>query len=91
KILHANIFLILLEFSSFIFIKSIILVLPIITILLLINIIMSILNRLSPQISIFSVGFSINLLVGIFLLSYFISIILPSFEDLFYKISVFVL
>ncbi|MBZ2279693.1 flagellar biosynthetic protein FliR, partial [Buchnera aphidicola] len=87
KIFNANIFLMLLEFSSVIFIKSMIFILPIMIVLLLINIVMSILHRLSPQISIFSIGFSINLIIGIFLLSFFIPIMFPSFEGLFYKIT----
>ncbi|CAL4318882.1 Flagellar biosynthetic protein FliR [Buchnera aphidicola (Protaphis terricola)] len=71
--LNTDIFFTLLKFSSSIFLNSLMFVLPIMLFLLLSNLIMSILNRLSPQISIFSIGFPLNLLIGILVLYYFIS------------------
>ena len=44
--------------------------LPVLTALLIINISMGILNRASPQFSIFSVGFPITLLTGVVLLTF---------------------
>ncbi|CAL4318910.1 flagellar biosynthetic protein FliR [Buchnera aphidicola] len=71
----------LLQFSSSIFLNGIIFALPIMIFLLLSALIMSILNRLSPQISIFSIGFPLNLLIGMFIIYYLISIIFPFFKN----------
>ncbi|QCI19206.1 flagellar biosynthetic protein FliR [Buchnera aphidicola] len=61
------------------FIHGIILVLPIIILVLLVNIILAFLNRISPQISIFSISFPFTILVGIFSLYFFI----PTFYIMF--------
>lgn len=87
--LKNNIFVILLKFSSNIFLNSIMLILPIIIFLLLSNLIMSILNRLSPQMSIFSIGFPLNLLVGIITLYYLVSISFPIFNNLLNQLILF--
>ncbi|QCI16919.1 flagellar biosynthetic protein FliR [Buchnera aphidicola (Aphis helianthi)] len=85
----SNIFFVLLKFSSSIFLNSIMFVLPIMIFLLLSNIIMSILNRLSPQISIFSIGFPLNLLIGLVVLYYLISISFPIFNKLLHQLTSF--
>ncbi|QCI24189.1 flagellar biosynthetic protein FliR [Buchnera aphidicola (Muscaphis stroyani)] len=87
--LHSNIFFILSKFSSFIFINGVMFVLPIIIFLLSISIIMSFLNRLSPQMSIFSIGFSLSLLIGIFMLYAMISIIFPLFQSFLNELKIF--
>lgn len=78
--ISSNFFWSLLKFSSSIFLNGIIFVLPIMIFLLLSTLIMSILNRLSPQISIFSIGFPLNLLVGMLIIYYLTSIIFPFFK-----------
>jgi len=88
--LNMNIFFILLKFSGNIFLNGILLVLPIMIVLLAISFIMSLLNRLSPQISIFSIGFSLNLLVGIIVLYSLISIIFPFLEKLLHELMFFI-
>ncbi|QCI17496.1 flagellar biosynthetic protein FliR [Buchnera aphidicola (Acyrthosiphon lactucae)] len=80
--LNANIFFILLKFSSYIFLNSVLFVFPIMIFLLSLSVIMSLLNRLSPQISIFSIGFPLNLLLGILVLYFLIPIIFPFFEKI---------
>ncbi|QFQ32822.1 flagellar biosynthetic protein FliR [Buchnera aphidicola (Aphis fabae)] len=87
--LKSNVFFILLKFSSNIFLNSIMLILPIMIFLLLSNLIMSILNRLSPQISIFSIGFPLNLLIGIIMLYYLIFISFPIFNKLLNQLILF--
>ena len=72
-----------------IFLNSIMLIFPIMIFLLLSNLIMSILNRLSPQISIFSVGFPLNLLIGILMLYYLMSISFPIFNNLLNQLMFF--
>jgi flagellar biosynthetic protein FliR len=51
-----------------IFSSGLMLALPLITALLTLNLAMGILNRASPQFSIFAVGFPLTLLAGIFML-----------------------
>lgn len=75
--LNVNIFFILLKFSSSIFLNGLLLVLPIMIILLSISFVMSLLNRLSPQISIFSIGFPLNLILGMLMLYFLIPVMLP--------------
>ncbi|QCI20239.1 flagellar biosynthetic protein FliR [Buchnera aphidicola (Brachycaudus cardui)] len=88
--INKNIFFSLLNFSSHIFLNSILFVLPVMIVLLAISFIMSLLNRLSPQISIFSVGFPLNLLVGMLVLYSLISIIFPFFEKLLNELMFFI-
>ncbi|QIQ41139.1 MAG: flagellar biosynthetic protein FliR [Buchnera aphidicola (Aphis urticata)] len=84
-----SIFSIILQFASNIFVNSIMLIFPIIIFLLLSNLIMSILNRLSPQISIFSIGFPLNLLIGILMLYYLVLISFPIFNNLLNQLMLF--
>ncbi|QCI24741.1 flagellar biosynthetic protein FliR [Buchnera aphidicola (Rhopalosiphum padi)] len=79
---NSNIFFVLLKFSGSIFLNALIFILPIMIFLLLSTLIMSILNRLSPQISIFSIGFPLNLLIGMLMLYYLMSISFPFFKSL---------
>ncbi|WP_425619705.1 flagellar biosynthetic protein FliR [Buchnera aphidicola] len=89
-VLNANIFFVLLKFSSYFFVNGIILILPIVIILLVLSCMMSILNRLSPQISIFSIGLPLNLFFGIFILYFLIPNILPFLENLIHETIVFI-
>lgn len=88
--LNKNVFLSLLSFSSHIFLNSILFILPVMIVLLTIGFIMSLLNRLSPQISIFSIGFPLNLLIGILVLYSLISFMLPFFKTLLYELIFFI-
>ncbi|ART64436.1 flagellar biosynthetic protein FliR [Kushneria marisflavi] len=58
------------RWGSFIFSAGFLMSLPVLTALLMINISMGILNRASPQFSIFSVGFPITLTTGVILLTF---------------------
>jgi flagellar biosynthetic protein FliR len=88
--LNINVFFVLLQFSSTIFLNGILFVLPVMIILLAISFIMSLLNRLSPQISIFSIGFPLNLLVGIIVLYSSSYIMFPFFEKLSHEVMYFI-
>lgn len=59
----------LVTFGGFLFSGGLALSLPIMTALLLINLAMAVLNRVSPQFSIYSVGFAITLLSGMVLMT----------------------
>jgi flagellar biosynthetic protein FliR len=66
-----------------IFSGGLMLALPIITILLSINLAMGVLNRASPQFSIFAVGFPITLLTGIFMIQALMQYTVPFLEPRF--------
>lgn len=68
--LHA--FFNIVTFAKFIFLDGFMLMLPIIIIQLMLNISIGVLNRITSQISIFSVGFTLTLIVGIYTLYLFI-------------------
>ncbi|AEO08448.1 flagellar biosynthetic protein FliR [Buchnera aphidicola str. Ak (Acyrthosiphon kondoi)] len=88
--LNVNIFFILLKFSGSIFLNSILFVLPVMIVLLSLGFIMSLMNRLSPQISIFSIGFSLNLLVGILTLYFLMPIVFPIFKKILSDLMFFI-
>ncbi|QIQ41697.1 MAG: flagellar biosynthetic protein FliR [Buchnera aphidicola (Microlophium carnosum)] len=88
--LNVNIFFILLKFSSYIFFNSILFIFPVMIVLLSLGFIMSLLNRLSPQISIFSIGFSLNVLVGILVLYFLIPVTFPLFKKILYDLMFFI-
>lgn len=88
--LNTDVLLVLLKFSSYFFLNGMLFVLPVVIILLALSFIMSFLNRFSPQISIFSIGFPLNLLVGMLILYFFIPNIFPFFENLFNDLLIFI-
>ncbi|MFC0267314.1 flagellar biosynthetic protein FliR [Kushneria aurantia] len=68
--LEAEGFMAIARWGSIIFSAGFLLGMPVITSLLIINLSMGILNRASPQFSIFSVGFPITLLTGVTLITF---------------------
>lgn len=67
--LNADAFELLARFASIVFVSGLLLALPLVIALLIINLTMGILNRSAPQFTIFSIGFPMSLLAGLFLLS----------------------
>lgn len=67
--LRAEGFMIFVQTSGLIFSSGMLLALPIVSVLLCLNLIMGILNRLTPQLSIFVVGFPLSLSIGMLALS----------------------
>ena len=57
--------------------------LPLVTTLLTINLAMGILNRASPQLSIFAIGFPLTLLIGIIMLGQLMPHLAPFLEQRF--------
>ena len=89
--LRQNGYLELIEISGLLFTNGIMLALPLMTLLLIINLSLGLLNRITPQLSIFVVGYPLTLFCGLIMLSYLISS-LPSFiefilEQIFSSIS----
>ncbi len=83
---NSNAFLALARAGGLIFLNGLMLALPIITLLLTLNLSLGLLNRMAPQLSIFSVGFPITLGVGIILMSAMMPLIAPFCEHLFSEI-----
>lgn len=78
--LKINGYLSLIETSSLLFVNGIILALPLVTLLLIINMALGLLNRITPQLSIFVVGYPVTLLLGLIMLS-FLMATLPNFVE----------
>lgn len=72
--------------SKFIFVDGLMLVFPIVIIQLMLNVSMGILNRIASQISIFSVGFSLTLLIGMYIFYLFIPIFPLIYNDIFNRV-----
>ncbi|WP_116474230.1 flagellar biosynthetic protein FliR [Zobellella maritima] len=66
--LNTNAFELLARFASTIFVSGLLLALPLVSALLIINLSLGILNRASPQLTVFSIGFPLTMLVGLVLL-----------------------
>ncbi|XBC44443.1 MAG: flagellar biosynthetic protein FliR [Buchnera aphidicola (Schlechtendalia peitan)] len=81
--LDSNVFLNIVTYSKFIFVSSFMIMFPIIIVQLFLNISMGILNRISSQISIFSIGFTITLIVGMYTLFLFIPMIPYVYNNIF--------
>ncbi|HEY1844048.1 MAG TPA: flagellar biosynthetic protein FliR [Buttiauxella sp.] len=83
--LHAGGFFYLVQQAGMIFREGLMLGLPIISLLLCINFTLGLLNRLTPQLSIFVVGFPLTLTVGMIALSLIAQTLAPFFERLMAK------
>jgi flagellar biosynthetic protein FliR len=66
--LHAINFSIIVSWGGELFKIALLLSLPVIVVLLMVNISLGIMARVAPQLSIFSVGFSLSLVIGLFVL-----------------------
>ncbi|CNI16323.1 flagellar biosynthesis protein FliR [Yersinia massiliensis] len=80
--LEAGGFMALVQASGVIFKSGMMLALPVVALLLCLNLIMGILNRLTPQLSIFVVGFPLSLSIGMLALSLIMYSLSPFFESL---------
>ncbi|MCX8583689.1 MULTISPECIES: flagellar biosynthetic protein FliR [unclassified Gilliamella] len=78
--LKQNGYLALIEITGLLFNNGIMLALPLMTLLLIINLSLGLLNRFTPQLSIFVVGYPLTLLCGLTMLSYLFSA-LPLFVE----------
>jgi flagellar biosynthesis protein FliR len=80
SLLKENGYLALIEITGLLFNNGVILALPLMTLLLIINLSLGLLNRMTPQLSIFVVGYPLTLLCGLTMLTYLFSA-LPSFIE----------
>lgn len=82
SILNPDGFLYFVKSASLIFKFGMLIGLPIITLLLCINFTLGLLNRLTPQLSIFVIGFPLTLTIGMIALSVMMYTLSPSFESM---------
>ncbi|WP_342323938.1 flagellar biosynthetic protein FliR [Kosakonia sp. BYX6] len=75
-------FLAMVQAGTMIFRYGLMLGLPVITLLLCLNLTMGLLNRLTPQLSIFVIGFPISLTVGMVAMSLVMFTLAPFFENM---------
>ena len=80
--LHAGGFIALVSYAGLIFSQGLMLGLPVIALLLCINFTLGLLNRLTPQLSIFVIGFPLTLSVGMVALFLIAQTLAPFFERL---------
>lgn len=82
--LKANGVLTLIDISRLLFINGIMLALPLMALLLIINMALGLLNRMTPQLSIFVIGYPLTLLLGLIMLTYLMSM-LPAFAEFVFE------
>lgn len=80
--LNANAFMALCRAGGMIFINGLMLALPMITLLLTLNIALGLLNRVSPQLTVFVVGFPLTLTIGILTFGLLLPLLAPYSEKL---------
>lgn len=81
--LNASAFQTLANSAGLVFLNGMMLALPLIVLLLLINLILGLLNRMTPQLSVFAVGFPVTLTAGILTMGLLMPLIAPFCERLF--------
>jgi flagellar biosynthetic protein FliR len=81
--LNGNGFLALAQVGTLIFINGMMLALPLICLLLTLNLSLGLLNRVTPQLSVFVIGFPITLTIGMLTLGMMMPMLAPFCEHLF--------
>ncbi|WP_428943392.1 flagellar biosynthetic protein FliR [Pantoea sp. FN060301] len=84
--LNGNAFLALTNSAGLIFLNGMRLALPLITLLLTVNLALGLLNRVSPQLSVFAIGFPVTLSLGIVFISLMMPLLAPFCEHLFSEV-----
>ncbi|PKH24742.1 flagellar biosynthetic protein FliR [Enterobacterales bacterium CwR94] len=81
--INSNAFMALTRAAGLIFINGMMLALPLITLLLTLNMALGLLNRITPQLSIFVIGFPLTLSIGILVMGMLMPLLAPFCEHLF--------
>jgi flagellar biosynthetic protein FliR len=81
--LNGNGFLALAQLGTLIFINGLMLALPLICLLLTLNLALGMLNRVTPQLSVFVIGFPVTMTIGILTLGMLMPMLAPFCEHLF--------
>lgn len=82
-LLNGNGFLALARLGSPIFTSGLLLALPLVCLLLTLNIMLGLLNRMTPQLSVFVIGFPITMTIGMMTLGLMMPMLAPFCEQLF--------
>lgn len=81
--LNGNGFLVLTQVGSLIFVNGLMLALPMICLLLTLNMTLGLLNRMTPQLSVFVIGFPVTMTIGIMTMGMMMPMLAPFCEHLF--------
>lgn len=84
--LNSNAFYALAKSGGLIFLNGLMLALPMVTLLLTLNLALGLLNRMSPQLSVFVIGFPLTLSIGMAVIIALMPLIAPFCEHLFSEI-----
>lgn len=84
--LSSNSWLSLTRSATLIFLNGMRLALPLITLLLVLNLALGLLNRVSPQISVYAIGFPVTLTLGMVFVSMIMPLVAPFCEHLFSEV-----
>ena len=84
--LNSNAFFALAKSGGLIFLNGLMLALPLVTLLLTLNLALGLLNRMSPQLSVFVIGFPLTLSIGMVVIIALMPLIAPFCEHLFSEI-----
>ncbi|MDF7679667.1 flagellar biosynthetic protein FliR [Enterobacteriaceae bacterium ESL0689] len=80
---NGNGFLALAQLGSSVFTSGLLLALPLICLLLTLNIMLGLLNRMTPQLSVFVIGFPITMTIGMITISLMMPMLAPFCEQIF--------
>lgn len=83
---NGSAFMALTKAASLIFLNGMKLALPLITLLLILNLALGLLNRVSPQLSVFAIGFPVTLSIGMIFIILMMPLLGPFCEHLFSEI-----
>ncbi|MGE9549791.1 flagellar biosynthetic protein FliR [Erwinia amylovora] len=83
---NGNAYMALTKAAGMIFLNGMRLALPLITLLLTLNLALGLLNRVSPQLSVFAIGFPVTLSLGMVFLSLMMPLLAPFCEHLFSEV-----
>ncbi|EOS96717.1 flagellar type III secretion system protein FliR [Erwinia tracheiphila] len=83
---NGNAYLALTRAAGMIFLNGLRLALPLVTLLLTLNLALGLLNRVTPQLSVFAIGFPITLSFGIIFMSLMMPLLGPFCEHLFSEV-----
>ena len=78
--------MVLTKAASLIFLNGMRLALPLITLLLTLNLALGLLNRVSPQLSVFAIGFPVTLSIGMVFIILMMPLLGPFCEHLFSEV-----
>ena len=81
--LSKEVFWLLVQWSSQMFIGAVLIALPAIASLMVVNMAFGVMTRVSPQLNIFAVGFPITLLLGMLIVLYGLPALLPQLDAMF--------